>query len=216
MSQTEYEIQDFEAINNAINDEHQKSLNKIKERRSLFFKRYMIYGSLFLFAISILLLSIGFIYWFISEKPKNLISKNEYITNNYELEKNISQLEKIIERNKTYEENNTETIINNDQIVNQIIKEEFYLFKTLEYQMSNSKTIKISTGQIFDPDKIEFPSRQYCYTMIEDNEVEVRIFLSNKDAKNNKIDTNYKNNYKNLINYSDFRNAQTYCRFKDY
>ena len=59
MSQTEYEIQDFEAINNAINDEHQKSLNKIKERRSLFFKRYLIYGSLFLFAISIATLDTG-------------------------------------------------------------------------------------------------------------------------------------------------------------
>ena len=107
MSQTEYELQNFNALNNAIDDEHQKSLNKIKIQRSHTFKRYMVYSSLFLFALALLILIAGFIYWLINDKPQNLITNNEYITNNYQLEKNISQLEKIIERSKEFNENNT-------------------------------------------------------------------------------------------------------------
>ena len=95
MSQTEYELQNFNALNNAIDDEHQKSLNKIKLQKSYTFRRYMVYSSLFLFALALLILAAGFIYWLIKDSPRNLITNNEYITNNYELEKNISQLEKV-------------------------------------------------------------------------------------------------------------------------
>ena len=136
MSQTEYELQNFNALNNAIDDEHQKSLNKIKIQKSNTFKRYMIYSSLFMFALAILILVAGFIYWLIKDKPKNLITNNEYITNNYELEKNISQLEEIIQRNKEYNQNNTEIIENSDvnEVENKIIREEFYLFRYISFK----------------------------------------------------------------------------------
>ena len=90
MSQVEYETQNFNSLNNAIDDEHRKAINKIKIQKSFVFKRYMVYGSIFLLSISVLILSIGFIWWLLDERPQNLISNNEYITNNYELEKNIT------------------------------------------------------------------------------------------------------------------------------
>ena len=214
MSQTDYETQNFNALNNAIDNEHKKSLNKIKTLKSHTFKRYMLYGSLFIMSIAILILVAGFIYWLIDDKPKNLITKNEYITNNYELEKNISQLEKIIERNKEYNKNNTEQIVNNDQVTNQIIREEFYLFKTLEFKLSNNQIVDVSTGQIYDPDEIDYPKRQYCYTMLKNEGIEVRVFLSNKFGANNKINESYNNKNADFISLNDFKKAQEFCRFR--
>ncbi len=216
MSQTKYETHNFNALNNAIDDEHQKSLSKIKAQKSHIFKRYMLYSSLFLISFAILILVAGFIYWLIDDKPKNLITNNEYITNNYELEKNISQLEKIIERNKEYNKNNTEQIVNNDQVTNQIIREEFYLFKTLEFKLSNNQVVDVSTGQIYDPNEIDYPKRQYCYTMLKNDGIEVRVFLSNKFGANNKINNSYNQKNADFISLDDFKKAQEFCRFRSF
>ena len=64
-----------------------KNLYKIGTNHT--FKRYMIYCSIFL---SLSIIEIRFVYWLLTEKPRNLITTNEYVTNNYELS------QKIIER----------------------------------------------------------------------------------------------------------------------
>lgn len=216
MNRAEYEIQNFDALNNAIDDEHQKSFYKIKLQKSNVFKRYMLYGSLFLFALSLLVLISGFIYWLINDRPNNLLTKNEYITNNYQLEKNISQLEKIIERNKEYDQNNSEQK-SNGNISNQIIKEEFYLYKFMDFEMSNNILLEVITGQVFDPDKIDFPRSQFCYTKIFNNQgQEVRVNLSDKIGLNSITNLDYSNSYKDLLKLSDFNQAQQYCKFRSF
>ena len=214
MSQTEYEHQNFNALNNAIDDEHQKSLNKIKIQKSNTFKRYMIYSSWFMFALALLILVAGFIYWLINDQPKNLITNNEYITNNYELEKNISQLEEIIERNKEYNQNNTEIIENSDvnEVENKIIREEFYLFRYIDMELSNGSEVSVDTGMIYDPEDIDFPYRQYCYTIID----RTRVELANKNGVNNKVNLSYTNDNIGVISLDDFIKAQNYCRFKSF
>ena len=214
MSQTEYELQNFNALNNAIDDEHQKSLNKTKLQKSHTFKRYMIYSSLFMFALALLILVAGFIYWLIKDKPKNLITNNEYITNNYELEKNISQLEKIIERNKEFNDSNTEIIENSNttQAESQKIQEEYFLFRTLDMNLTDGNIIKVNTGLVYDPEDIDFPYRQYCYSIVDNYWVD----LANKDGTSNKINLSYNNDYINIIDMDDFIKAQNYCRFKNF
>ena len=132
------------------------------------------------------------------------------------MEKNISQLEKIIERNKEYNKNNTEQIVNNDQVTNQIIREEFYLFKTLEFKLSNNQVVDVSTGQIYDPNEIDYPKRQYCYTMLKNDGIEVRVFLSNKFGANNKINNSYNQKNADFISLDDFKKAQEFCRFRSF
>lgn len=214
MSQTEYELQNFNALNNAINDEHQKSLNKIKLQKSHTFKRYMIYSSLFMFALALLILVAGFIYWLIEDKPKNLITNNEYITNNYELEKNISQLEKIIERNKEFDKSNTEIIENSNftEVNNQVIQEDYYLFRSLDMNLSSGDEITVYTGLVYDPENIDFPFRQYCYTILN----KVWIDLANKESTANKINLSYDNDNIGIISLNDFIKAQNFCRFKNF
>jgi hypothetical protein len=214
MSQTEYELQNFNALNNAINDEHQKSLNKIKLQKSHTFKRYMIYSSLFMFALALLILVAGFIYWLIEDKPKNLITNNEYITNNYELEKNISQLEKIIERNKEFDRSNTEIIENSNftEANNQVIQEDYYLFRSLDMNLSSGDEITVYTGLVYDPENIDFPFRQYCYTISN----KVWIDLANKESTANKINLSYDNDNIGIISLNDFIKAQNFCRFKNF
>jgi hypothetical protein len=214
MSQTEYELQNFNALNNAINDEHQKSLNKIKLQKSHTFKRYMIYSSLFMFALALLILVAGFIYWLIEDKPKNLITNNEYITNNYELEKNISQLEKIIERNKEFDRSNTEIIKNSNftEANNQVIQEDYYLFRSLDMNLSSGDEITVYTGLVYDPENIDFPFRQYCYTISN----KVWIDLANKESTANKINLSYDNDNIGIISLNDFIKAQNFCRFKNF
>lgn len=214
MSQTEYELQNFNALNNAINDEHQKSLNKIKLQKSHTFKRYMIYSSLFMFALALLILVAGFIYWLIEDKPKNLITNNEYITNNYELEKNISQLEKIIERNKEFDSSNTEIIENSNftEANNQVIQEDYYLFRSLDMNLSSGDEITVYTGLVYDPEDIDFPFRQYCYTISN----KVWIDLANKESTANKINLSYDNDNIGIISLNDFIKAQNFCRFKNF
>ena len=214
MSQTEYELQNFDALNNAIDDEHQKSLNKIKLQKSYTFKRYMIYSSLFLFTLALLILAAGFIYWLIKESPRNLITNNEYITNNYELEKNISQLEKIIERNKEYEKSNTEIFenTNTNQTTNQLIQEDYYLFRSLNMILSNGSEISVFTGLVYDPEDVDFPTRQYCYTILD----KLWIDLANKEGAANQINFNYDNDNIGIISLNDFIKAQSYCRFKNF
>ncbi len=214
MSQTEYELQNFNALNNAIDDEHQKSLNKIKLQKSHTFKKYMIYSSLFLFALALLILVVGFIYWLINDKPKNLITNNEYITNNYELEKNISQLEEIIKRNKEYQESNTEIIENSNysEANNQVITEEFYLFRYIDMDLTNGSEVSVHTGLVFNPEDIDFPYRQYCYIMMD----KFRVELANKQGKSNKINLSYDNDYIGIISLDDFIKAQNYCRFRNF
>jgi len=214
MSQTEYELQNFNALNNAIDDEHQKSLNKIKIQRSHTFKRYMVYSSLFLFALALLILIAGFIYWLINDKPQNLITNNEYITNNYQLEKNISQLEKIIERSKEFNENNTEIIENSneEQITNQVIKEDYYLFRSLDLTLSDGYKTVVMTGLVYDPKNIDFPIRQYCYTTVG----RVKIDLADKNGLSNKINLDYENDLISIISLNDFLKAREYCRFKNF
>lgn len=214
MSQTEYELQNFNALNNAIDDEHQKSLNKIKLQKSYTFRRYMVYSSLFLFALALLILVIGFIYWLIKDSPRNLITNNEYITNNYELEKNISQLEKIIERNKEYQESNTEIIENSNfsETKNQIIKEEYYLFRYIDMKLSNGSVVSVQTGLIYNPENIDFPYSQYCYTLVD----RFKVDLANKNGTSNKINLNYDNDYVGIINFNDFTKAQNFCKFQNF
>ena len=214
MSQTEYELQNFNALNNAIDDEHQKSLNKIKLQKSYTFRRYMVYSSLFLFALALLILAAGFIYWLIKDSPRNLITNNEYITNNYELEKNISQLEKIIERNKEYEKSNTEIIenTNTNQTTNQLIQEDYYLFRSLNMILSNGSVISVFTGLVYDPENVDFPTRQYCYTILD----KLWIDLANKEGASNQINFNYDNDNIGIISLNDFIKAQNYCRFKNF
>ena len=214
MSQTEYELQNFNALNNAIDDEHQKSLNKIKIQRSHTFKRYMVYSSLFLFALALLILIAGFIYWLINDKPQNLITNNEYITNNYQFEKNISKLEELIERSKEYNQNNTEIIENSDisKAENKVIKEEFYLFRYIDVDLSNGSQVSVQTGMIYDPDDIDFPYSQYCYTFVD----RIRIELANKEGRNNKINRSYTDDNIGVISLNDFIKAQNYCRFRDF
>lgn len=214
MSQTEYELQNFNALNNAIDDEHQKSLNKIKLQKSYTFKRYMIYSSLFLFTLALLILVAGFIYWLIKDSPRNLITNNEYITNNYELEKNISQLEKIIERNKEYQESNTEIIENSNfsETKNQIIKEEYYLFRYIDMKLSNGSVVSVQTGLIYNPENIDFPYSQYCYTLVD----RFKVDLANKNGTSNKINLNYDNDYVGIINFNDFTKAQNFCKFQNF
>ena len=214
MSQTEYELQNFNALNNAIDDEHQKSLNKIKLQKSYTFRRYMVYSSLFLFALALLILAAGFIYWLIKDSPRNLITNNEYITNNYELEKNISQLEKIIERNKEYEKSNTEIIenTNTNQTTNQLIQEDYYLFRSLNMILSNGSEISVFTGLVYDPENVDFPTRQYCYTILD----KLWIDLANKEGAANKINFNYYNDNIGIISLNDFIKAQSCCRFKNF
>ena len=214
MSQTEYELQNFNALNNAIDDEHQKSLNKIKLQKSYTFRRYMVYSSLFLFALALLILAAGFIYWLIKDSPRNLITNNEYITNNYELEKNISQLEKIIERNKEYEKSNTEIIenTNTNQTTNQLIQEDYYLFRSLNMILSNGSEISVFTGLVYDPENVDFPTRQYCYTILD----KLWIDLANKEGAANQINFNYDNDNIGIISLNDFIKAQSYCRFKNF
>lgn len=214
MSQTEYELQNFNALNNAIDDEHQKSLNKIKLQKSYTFRRYMVYSSLFLFALALLILAAGFIYWLIKDSPRNLITNNEYITNNYELEKNISQLEKIIERNKEYEKSNTEIIenTNTNQTTNQLIQEDYYLFRSLNMILSNGSEISVFTGLVYDPEDVDFPTRQYCYTILD----KLWIDLANKEGAANQINFSYDNDNLGIISLNDFIKAQSYCRFKNF
>ena len=217
MTQTEYELQNFNALNNAIDDQHQKSLQKLKERKSHTFKRYMIYCSIFLVSLSILILVLGFIYWLLTEKPRNLITTNEYVTNNYELEKNISKLEKIIERSKEYEENNSEQITNNEgEVVNQAIKEDYYLFRYMDMKSPTLGTIQVTTGLIYNPEDIEFPESQYCYLTLYENEKRVHIDLSRKENDANINNYKYKKAYLNLINENDFSKAQQYCKFRNF
>lgn len=214
MSQTEYELQNFNALNNAIDDEHQKSLNKIKLQKSYTFKRYMIYSSLFIFTLALLILVAGFVYWLIKDSPRNLITNNEYITNNYELEKNISQLEKIIERNKEYQESNTEIIENSNysETKNQVIKEEYYLFRYIDMELSNGSVVSVQTGLIYNPENVDFPYSQYCYTLVD----RVKVDLANKNGTANKINLNYDNINVGIISLNDFIKAQSYCRFKNF
>ena len=216
MSQTKYESQNFNALNDAIDDQHQKSIQKLKEKKSHTFKRYMIYGSLLVVSLSLLILVLGFIYWLLSEKPRNLVTTNEYITNNYQLEKNISQLEKIIERSKQYEKNNTEQKTNGDEIINQEIKEDYYLFRYIDMQSPTIGTVQVTTGLIYNPKDIDFPERQYCYLTLYENEKKVQIDLSNKDKSSNIEIYKYKKAYLNLINEDDFSKAQQYCKFRNF
>lgn len=217
MSQVEYETQNFNSLNNAIDDEHRKAINKIKIQKSFVFKRYMVYGSIFLLSISVLILSIGFIWWLLDERPQNLISNNEYITNNYELEKNINELEKIIERNKEFKENNAEIILSDGETVNQTIKEDYYLFRTVDMKLSSSKNIQISTGLIFNPNDTDFPERQYCYTEIKTNDgIKNRIDLSYKNGNQNIVNNDYNDAYQSLIQLDDFSKAKQYCKYRNF
>ena len=138
----------------------------------------------------------------------------EYITNNYELEKNISQLEKIIERNKEYEKSNTEIIenTNTNQTTNQLIQEDYYLFRSLNMILSNGSEISVFTGLVYDPEDVDFPTRQYCYTILD----KLWIDLANKEGAANQINFSYDNDNIGIISLNDFIKAQSYCRFKNF
>ena len=121
---------------------------------------------------------------------------------------------KIIERNKEFDRSNTEIIENSNftEANNQVIQEDYYLFRSLDMNLSSGDEITVYTGLVYDPENIDFPFRQYCYTISN----KVWIDLANKESTANKINLSYDNDNIGIISLNDFIKAQNFCRFKNF
>tara|TARA_B110000259_G_C13971521_1_gene384944 strand:- start:702 stop:1346 length:645 start_codon:yes stop_codon:yes gene_type:complete len=214
MSEIKYTTSNYVAVNKFIDNEYDRSRDKIKFQRSIIFRRYAIYGSLLILALSLLIFSIFFAHWLFKSKPENIVSnvKNEYITNNYNLEEELDTLKKIIEENKIQNTSSTETNVNKSEFKTHRITDQFFHFKSISIQLESGINTDVSTGMVYSPDEVTYPYSQYCYIMIDKYWVD----LADKSGKQNYINDTYNQNLlSKYISRSDFNKSQKLCRFKN-
>ena len=213
MSETKYTTSNYIAVNKFIDNEYDRSRDKIKFQRSLIFRRYAIYGSLLILALSLLIFSIFFAHWLFKSTPENIISnvKNEYVTNTYNLDEDIAILKKLVQdiesENQSYSDQEGEKIV---------INEAFTHFRMIKLTLESGRNSDVVTGIKYNPDNLSSPTKQYCYVELYGGKKRISFDIADKFNKQNINYLSYDiSSMKDLISRKDFIEAKRLCKFRN-
>ena len=154
-NKTEYTVNNFSAVNEFIDEENRYAKHFRKFKIASLFKKYAIYGSLLIVAISLLILSLGIAYWLYNNQPAQLIKISSSSVTQINNEDELKELKKLAEDNK---------IDDLDQI--QKIDQEYVIFKIQSFILENEDFAEVHTGWRYKPDDLNYPYLQYCYLSI--------------------------------------------------
>ena len=202
-NKTEYTVNNFSAVNEFIDEENRYAKHFRKFKIASLFKKYAIYGSLLIVAISLLILSLGIAYWLYNNQPAQLIKISSSSVTQINNEDELKELKKLAEDNK---------IDDLDQI--QKIDQEYVIFKIQSFILENEDFAEVHTGWRYKPDDLNYPYLQYCYLSIPskpNSSISMTIQLAKKMEFEDIVDAQYN---ENEINYFDFESAKSQCIFK--
>lgn len=202
-NKTEYNVNNFSAVNEFIDEENRYAKHFRKFKIASLFRKYAIYGSLLIVAISLLILSIGIAYWLYNNQPAQLIKISSSSVTQINNEDELKELKKLAEDNK---------IDDLDQI--QKIDQEYVIFKIQSFILENEDFAEVHTGWRYKPDDLNYPYLQYCYLSIPskpNSSISMTIQLAKKMKFEDIVDAQYN---ENEINYFDFESAKSQCIFK--
>lgn len=202
-NKTEYTVNNFSAVNEFIDEENRYAKHFRKFKIASLFKKYTIYGSLLIVAISLLILSLGIAYWLYNNQPAQLIKISSSSVTQINNEDELKELKKLAEDNK---------IDDLDQI--QKIDQEYVIFKIQSFILENEDFAEVHTGWRYKPDDLNYPYLQYCYLSIPskpNSSISMTIQLAKKMKFEDIVDAQYN---ENEINYFDFESAKSQCIFK--
>tara|TARA_B100001027_G_C16143179_1_gene274610 strand:+ start:77 stop:694 length:618 start_codon:yes stop_codon:yes gene_type:complete len=202
-NKTEYTVNNFSAVNEFIDEENRYAKHFRKFKIASLFRKYAIYGSLLIVAISLLILSIGIAYWLYNNQPAQLIKISSSSVTQINNEDELKELKKLAEDNK---------IDDLDQI--QKIDQEYVIFKIQSFILENEDFAEVHTGWRYKPDDLNYPYLQYCYLSIPskpNSSISMTIQLAKKMKFEDIVDAQYN---ENEINYFDFESAKSQCIFK--
>ena len=202
-NKTEYTVNNFSAVNEFIDEENRYAKHFRKFKIASLFKKYAIYGSLLIVAISLLILSLGIAYWLYNNQPAQLIKISSSSVTQINNEDELKELKKLAEDNK---------IDDLDQI--QKIDQEYVIFKIQSFILENEDFAEVHTGWRYKPDDLNYPYLQYCYLSIPskpNSSISMTIKLAKKMKFEDIVDAQYN---ENEINYFDFESAKSQCIFK--
>ncbi len=202
-NKTEYTVNNFSAVNEFIDEENRYAKHFRKFKIASLFKKYAIYGSLLIVAISLLILSLGIAYWLYNNQPAQLIKISSSSVTQINNEDELKELKKLAEDNK---------IDDLDQI--QKIDQEYVIFKIQSFILENEDFAEVHTGWRYKPDDLNYPYLQYCYLSIPskpNSSISMTIQLAKKMKFEDIVDAQYN---ENEINYFDFESAKSQCIFK--
>ena len=202
-NKTEYTVNNFSAVNEFIDEENRYAKHFRKFKIASLFKKYAIYGSLLIVAISLLIWSLGIAYWLYNNQPAQLIKISSSSVTQINNEDELKELKKLAEDNK---------IDDLDQI--QKIDQEYVIFKIQSFILENEDFAEVHTGWRYKPDDLNYPYLQYCYLSIPskpNSSISMTIQLAKKMKFEDIVDAQYN---ENEINYFDFESAKSQCIFK--
>ena len=202
-NKTEYTVNNFSAVNEFIDEENRYAKHFRKFKIASLFRKYAIYGSLLIVAISLLILSIGIAYWLYNNQPAQLIKISSSSVTQINNEDELKELKKLAEDNK---------LDDLDQI--QKIDQEYVIFKIQSFILENEDFAEVHTGWRYKPDDLNYPYLQYCYLSIPskpNSSISMTIQLAKKMKFEDIVDAQYN---ENEINYFDFESAKSQCIFK--
>lgn len=196
-----YEINDFSAVNQFIDDEKKFAQSFRSKIRAAYIRMGLMSLSIFIVCFGVFLLLAAYAYHiYKSEKVIEKVIVEERVI----MENSPEVPFKEIESNRDFNDTNNVTPESNEQV-----KKDYHIFSSQTFIDSKNTKLEVQTSNVFKKDEYDKPYNKYCYLQVGYPPASIDLYSNNQKLR-------YNSSYSSYISKTDFQRAQGKCLMNEY
>ncbi len=196
-----YEINDFSAVNQFIDDEKKFAQSFRSKIRAAYIRMGLMSLSIFIVCLGVFLLLAAYAYHiYKSEKVIEKVIVEERVI----MENSPKVPFKEIESNRDFNDTNNVTTGSKDQV-----KKDYYIFSSQTFIDTKNIEQTVHTGNVFKKNEYDKPYHKFCYVDVGFPPTKISLYSDSEKLT-------YDSSYRSYISSTDFQRAQGKCLMNEY